>query len=110
MKDLKPCPCGKTPKKLIISDAGQGGKWAYVGGDCCEDWEIEFRTDYYALDDPKCERLAIQCWNEAERGFVALSKIEELIKKHSLISDGYGGVLETVEIKDLQTLIDDTKQ
>lgn len=68
MDKLKPCPCGKPLTKLFIMDAGQGGKWANTGGDCCGDWIIEFRTDYLALDNPKCMELAIEAWNEAERG------------------------------------------
>lgn len=66
-KKLKPCPCGETPTKLFITDAGQGGKWAYVYGDCCGAWEIEFRTEYNALDSDECYRLAIEDWNDAPR-------------------------------------------
>lgn len=81
MKDLKECPCGKIPKKLIISDAGQGGKWAYVGGDCCEDWEIEFATGYYDLKSDECLVRARVCWNIAKRASIPISKIQELIKQ-----------------------------
>ena len=67
MEELKPCPCGETPKELSISDAGQGGKWANVSGDCCGEWTIEFRTTYKALDSAECMRLAIEAWNESPR-------------------------------------------
>ena len=67
MSDLKKCPCGKVPERLIITDAGQGGKWAYAYGDCCSTWEIEFRTGYYALDSDECMRAAIAFWNDAPR-------------------------------------------
>lgn len=66
-KELELCPCGKTPEGLYIADAGQGGKWAYVYGDCCNVWEIEFRTEYNALESDKCMALAIEAWNEAPR-------------------------------------------
>ena len=66
---LKPCPCGKTPEKLYISDAGQGSKWALVSGGCCGEWSIEFRTSYEALDSDKCMEYAVQSWNETERGW-----------------------------------------
>ncbi len=46
---------------------------------------------------------------ELKESSIPISAIEELIKKHSLISDGYGGVLKIVEIEDLQTLIDENK-
>jgi len=65
--NLKPCPCGKTPERLCISDAGQGGKWANVSGYCCGEWTIEFRTSYEALDSDKCMEYAIQAWNESPR-------------------------------------------
>lgn len=68
MTELKRCPCGKTPDKLFIQDAGQGGKWAYVGGDCCDSWEIEFRTSYYDIDSKDCEDIALEAWNSAPRG------------------------------------------
>jgi len=67
MSDIKQCPCGKTPEKLYISDAGQGGKWAWVSGCCCGEWSIEFRTNYAALDSDECMKSAIQGWNETER-------------------------------------------
>jgi hypothetical protein len=65
--ELKPCPCGKIPKELGITDAGQGGKWAQVMGDCCGEWTIEFRTMYEALDSSECMKLATDAWNEAPR-------------------------------------------
>lgn len=68
MIQIQPCPCGKTPEKLIITDAGQGGKWAYVSSNCCGEWNIEFRTDYFRLDSVECEELAIKGWNDAPRG------------------------------------------
>jgi len=67
MDKLKQCPCGKTPEKLFIADAGQGGKWAYVYGGCCGIWEIEFRTEYNDLESAECYKLAAEAWNEAPR-------------------------------------------
>ena len=66
-KELKPCPCGETPKDLCVTDAEQGGKWAIVSGLCCGDWEIEFCTDYYAIDSDEYKALGIEAWNEAKR-------------------------------------------
>ncbi len=65
---LKPCPCGKTPDSLHVTDAGQGGKWANACGDCCDEWMIEFRTSYAALDSKACMCHAVEAWNEALRG------------------------------------------
>ena len=64
---LKKCPCGETPMELHISDAGQGGKWATVSGACCDEWMIEFRTNYHDLDTDECMDLAIDAWNGAAR-------------------------------------------
>jgi hypothetical protein len=64
---LKQCPCGQTPNHIDISDAGQGGKYASVMGDCCGEWEIEFRTQYNPMDSDECMELAINAWNDAPR-------------------------------------------
>lgn len=52
MENLKPCPRGQTPKSVSIAD--NGSKWAYVSGDCCGEWNIEFRTQYHRIDTPEC--------------------------------------------------------
>ena len=64
---LLPCPCGEIPSGVGVTSAGQGGKWAWVNGDCCGVWCIEFRTDYNALDSSECLELAVEAWNEALR-------------------------------------------
>lgn len=64
---LAPCPCGETPGTLSIIP-GSSSKWAWVCGDCCGDWHIEFRTNYKALDSPECRELALEAWNAAPRG------------------------------------------
>lgn len=114
MNELKECPCGKTPKKLIITDAGQGGKWANVGGDCCEYWEVEFRTEYCDMNGSACMVLAVKEWNEAKRGSIPISKLEELIKdlEGSLIeiSKGNGKVAVLLTIKQLQKFINEAKK
>ena len=69
MSEIKPCPCGKTPGKLyIMSDSGNTPKWARVSGDCCGDWEIEYRNSYEDIAGPDAMKLARQTWNEAPRG------------------------------------------
>lgn len=65
--ELKPCPCGETPTSLTICDAGQGGKWAFVYGDCCCEWHVEFRTQYLSLGSDECMELGIKEWNNAPR-------------------------------------------
>lgn len=64
---LKPCPCGGEISMLVITDAGQGGKFALVGGSCCGEWMIEFHTEYYDISSSECMNLAITAWNAAPR-------------------------------------------
>lgn len=63
---LAACPCGKTPNKLHISE-GNTCKYAFVYGDCCGEWNIEFRTDYFKLDSVEIKVLAADAWNSASR-------------------------------------------
>lgn len=65
MTQLNKCPCGKIPNFLLISD--NGAKWAYVYGDCCAEWHVEFRTLYNPTDSNECMELAIEAWNQATR-------------------------------------------
>jgi hypothetical protein len=67
LSGLLSCPCGRPIDDIFIADAGQGGKWAWVSGNCCGEWSIEFRTQYNALDSEECKKLAIAAWNEAPR-------------------------------------------
>ena len=64
---LAACPCGQTPTDVHIMDGGQGGKWAFVMPNCCDEWSIEFRTNYAAIHTDECKRLAIEAWNAAPR-------------------------------------------
>ena len=67
MSRLEKCPCGERPGELSVSDAGQGGKWAWVTGGCCGVWEIEFRNNYAALESDACMESAVDAWNDAPR-------------------------------------------
>jgi len=83
MKDLKKCPCGKTPKKLFIVSADTADKYAYVStADCCGEWDVEYRNDYKIGDESYA--LAVEAWNNAARNnapSVSLDKLEELIQE-----------------------------
>ncbi len=67
MKPLKPCPCGIVPKELWLSENGQGSKYATACGDCCGEWNIEFKTQYKRLDTQECISFAVKAWNESPR-------------------------------------------
>ena len=77
MSKLKHCPCGEIPQSLDVCDAGQGGKWAYVYGSYCNEWHIEFKTQYHDLGSNECMELAIEAWNEATRNQCVESKDNE---------------------------------
>lgn len=66
MTELKPCPCGETPTKLGIDGTGRS-KWAFVYGNCCSEWHIEFRTNYALPNSDECMKLGIYAWNDAPR-------------------------------------------
>jgi hypothetical protein len=67
MNDIKSCSCGRLPDSLIITDNGQGTKYANVAGNCCGEWMIEFRANYNDLNSEKCMQLAASAWNNAPR-------------------------------------------
>jgi hypothetical protein len=66
--DLRPCPCGQTPDDLVITGDGSRPKWATAAGNCCTEWDIEFRNGYLPLASDECRELAAEAWNSAPRG------------------------------------------
>ena len=68
MATLEQCPCGAMPDDLSIY-ADYGDKWAIAcAGNCCGEWEIEFRTLYNQQGSDELKALAIAAWNNAPRG------------------------------------------
>jgi len=63
-KELKLCPCGKRPEKLII---GLGQNITTATGDCCDDWLVLFRSEYQSRDSDLTQQLAVEAWNEVSR-------------------------------------------
>ena len=68
MTELKRCPCGEIPERLVLEDANQGRKWAWASGSCCTGWYVEFCTGYHPIDSKECIDYATEAWNEAPRG------------------------------------------
>ena len=65
--NIKPCPCGKTPEKLIISE-GSTHRWRYVSGDCGCGWETEARIITYNQPEGYDEYTdCVEAWNELPR-------------------------------------------
>jgi len=64
---LKRCPCGQIPKNLILSESASSPKYANVSGDCCQYWEVEFRTEFHSINFEEEKKWAIEAWNDAPR-------------------------------------------
>lgn len=65
---LKKCPCGKEPKRLFFTFQDSSQKWGHAWGDCCGDWEVQFKNNY-ELDYDKQYQNAVKQWNSLPRGF-----------------------------------------
>lgn len=67
---LKECPCGLTPLNLVVLGEAEGArpKYAFVAGDCCNEWIIEYRNQYEPIGSPEAIARAIKEWNAATRG------------------------------------------
>ena len=63
---LAPCPCGQVPSRLIVQ-CEYRAKYAYVGGDCCDEWQIEFRNNYEPPGSAASIALARAAWTKAPR-------------------------------------------
>lgn len=68
-----PCPCGKVPTKLVITCEDRG-KYGYVGGDCCNEWQIEFRNQYCQHRTQEQSIRAEAAWSSAPRGAPILNR------------------------------------
>lgn len=62
---LGPCPCGKTPMGLFI-EMPERGKYGRTMGDCCAEWQVEFRNGFTADQDETLAK-AQRAWNNAPR-------------------------------------------
>ena len=65
LPDLKPCPCGKVPKMLMIQ-CQERAKYGQMTGDCCGEWTIEFKNGYES-DKQVSLNKAVEAWNGAPR-------------------------------------------
>lgn len=80
---LQPCPCGATPTALQFTGDEQA-KWAHVSGDCCGEWEIEYRNNYAKIASAEAMALATKAWNEAVRAQPAATPSGELTENEWL--------------------------
>lgn len=62
------CPCGSVPTALNVTGEFLSPKSARASGNCCGEWEIEFRNNYTPIDSNEGMALAVKAWNDATRG------------------------------------------
>jgi len=69
MSELKKCPCGKIPEKLMIC-ANENKKIGEAYCPHCQTWGVEFRSNNLKFNHPEVVRVARETWNLAPRGGV----------------------------------------
>lgn len=60
---LKPCPCGKIPERLIVHAEHSCPKWAWVTGSCCDGWGLEPAREGH----PRWNVAEVHEWMRARR-------------------------------------------
>jgi len=65
--ELRRCPCGEVPTAIGINNYSDA-KYMFAVPNCCDEWLIEFRTNYHPADTEECLALAVEAWNNAPRG------------------------------------------
>ena len=63
--EIKPCPCGKTPKSFNMESPPQS-KWMMCSPSCCGEWSFEFRAQYETDAKALVEKAAL-AWNYLPR-------------------------------------------
>jgi hypothetical protein len=66
MGKLKKCPCGRYPESLFISQT-QSSSWGEACGNCCGEWNIEFRSVNHDPFSKESYERAIEYWNDMPR-------------------------------------------
>ncbi len=65
--ELARCPCGSTPSALNVAGEFTSPKYATVCGNCCGEWQIEFRNGHTEIGGPDSTAKATKAWNDAIR-------------------------------------------
>lgn len=66
IEKIKPCPCGKTPERILCLP-GSTSTYGFAVGDCCTEWHVEFHTQHKPESGER-DALALKAWNGAPRG------------------------------------------
>jgi hypothetical protein len=62
---LAQCPCGQTPKALLLEMPPKPAKHGRALGNCCASWGIEFFNAY--KEGEETVQRASEAWNMAPR-------------------------------------------
>ena len=65
MDVLTKCPCGETPTVIVVLENGHYGSCAFAVPDCCDEWAVQFNTEYQV--GIALKPLAVRAWNKAKR-------------------------------------------
>jgi hypothetical protein len=86
-EELKACPCGKIPTKLLLEETC-AGKYANAFGDCCNEWIVEYRTHLYQFDSDESRDNAIKAWNQSTRALpVEVQRVVDAARKYKQAED-----------------------
>lgn len=64
--ELKPCPCGETPNRLLTSKS-PSGRVGYASASCCTWWQVSFGAYGIDLWSDDFKEIAQIAWNSAPR-------------------------------------------
>ena len=98
------CPCGRPIDNLLISEGGDSGKYGFVSGDCCGEWNIEFRLNYEHILSKQAKESALKAWNNAPRDILKGNLIRDLEYKCDVMEF----MLKTAycQLKNIETIFD----
>lgn len=66
-RHYQPCPCGKTPERLML-EVQQDSKVGRAYGDCCGTWAVEFLRGIETNHEKILDK-AHTAWDTAPRGW-----------------------------------------
>lgn len=104
---LLPCPCGKTPTELHLAES-LSYKWGWASGNCCGEWNIEFRTVNNTLDSPETTEQAIKCWNDTPRAQPSdklAQDVEQFLDANTEIFTHKDGATAAVDVRVLRPFL-----
>ena len=97
MNSLKPCPCGKVPKEMLVENYAVSGSKVMAVASCCMRWPVPFFIGYKRVSIEQAQKMAEAAWNEAPRGdkptkVIANDAIRGIIEQAHMAGQADAGV------------------